>query len=143
MAWPSTLTDNTSVLKYEFVQGISRVLESGNSYTELHQGVADEIRIWLESEGGVPDADLIENTADFVPAAVNLFLAKMFRGRGNLDMAEEHNRKFIAKMKTTSPRLSSQVESGGIVARVVLLKRGDTHYTERRGDRVFEDEREL
>lgn len=140
MAWPSALTDNTDILKNVWEQGITRMLESGNAYTDVHTAVSTELRIWLENDGGVPDADLVTNTADFVPAAAHYFCSKILANRDK-ELSDRYFSSYTRLRKEVNPKLSEQMARGGSVAKVVLLKQGSSHYTSRRNGAVFKDYR--
>lgn len=136
MVWPTTLTDNASVLRHVYVQGLTRILESGNDFNALHEGVAQEVRLWLEN-AGTPDADDITNASDFSPAATHLFVAKVLRD-SRPDLAEEYNRKFLAIMSTTRPQVGGDsAGSGGTLGRVVVIKQGPSFYTRGRTNPLF------
>lgn len=133
MTWPTTLTTDADVLKYVWEQGIDRILESGNAYTNLHIGVATEIRLWLESKGGVNDADNILNTSDFEAAAAHLFFAKIIRDR-DADLSELYIGKYLAILRSTRPELGTNNDPGssGTVAKVVVIKQGNLNFTKSR-----------
>lgn len=103
MVWPLALTSNSDILKYVFEQGLTRLLQSGNDFSDLHQGVAEEIRIWLEANG-VPDADNIMNSSDFKSAAIHLFASKVIRSY-DAAKANEYSNKYIALMPVYPGRL--------------------------------------
>ena len=135
MAWPAALTVDADILKYVFEQGITRMLESGVDYTALHQGVATEVRLWLESKS-IADADEVRNSSDFQPAASHLFVAKLLRSR-NPELAETYNRKFLALMRSTRPETGNPDAGGGTVARIKVIKQGSSYYTTRRAGAKF------
>lgn len=141
MAWPTTLTDNAAVLQYIWEQGITRMLEPSNDYSALHQGVAIEVRLWLENHG-IDRAANIRNPTDFAPAAAHLFFAKLIRSRDPA-LAESYTGKFLALMRATRPDLGAQDDPGssGTVAKTVVIKQGSRYYTGRRSGAKFRGHR--
>ncbi len=141
MAWPDAITSNEDLKKFTFVQGVTRILEDGNDYQDLHEGVAIEVKLWLQANG-IPDADDVTNSDDFKPAATHLFVAKLLRDR-DPDLAREYNNKFLALMRSTRPDLPSpDAASGGTIAKITVIKQGQNHYTDRRGGGVFKTYRD-
>lgn len=140
MAWPAALTTDSDILKYVFEQGISRILEAGNDFSALHQGVAEEIKNWLEANS-VGDADRIANTDAFKPAAAQLFAARIL-GNRNKALSDEYRLEFLRLMRNTRPQLQVGDEPrDGSAARVVVIKQGGTNYTKRRSGAVFRNTR--
>ena len=142
MVWPTALTTNADILKYIWEQGITRKLQSGNNYDDLHEGVAIEIRNWLESKGGVNNADNIINVDAFKPAAAHLFWGKVIRNV-DLDLSETYIQKHLALLRSTRPDLKADSDpaSSGTAAKVVVYKQGSKYYTGRRSGQVFQDRR--
>lgn len=140
MAWPSALTVNSDIIKYVFEQGITRMLEGANTYSEVHAAVAEEIRNWIESEGGIPDADKITNTDIYKPAAANYFASKILANR-NEELSLNYFKAYRRLRRETRPTLSEEYAQGGTVAKVVLINQGRNAYTTRRAGAVFKDYR--
>lgn len=138
MAWPTALTTNADILTYIFEQGLTRLLENGNDFTALHQGVAEEVRLWLEGEGGVNDADDIQNYTDFKSAACHLFVSKVLR---TIDpaKAQEYSNKFIALMRTTRRDIAKPGDplTSGTMGKVVVIRQGKDWFGKRRANQVF------
>jgi len=129
MAWPTALTTNADILKHVFSQGITRTLEGGNSFSDLHEGVALQVRNELESRG-IPDADKITNTSAYIPAAANLFASLIYRDT-QPELSDSYFSSYLNRMKNTRPEIGTgdDARDGGLVARVVVRKQGRTLYT--------------
>lgn len=142
MAWPSALSVDADLLKHAYEQGITRLLEAGNTYTALHQGVALEIRNWVEGEGGIKDADLITNTTIYAPASALWVLAKIIKNR-DLQLSKSYEDEGWKRLRQANKvaQLSEDMASGGGVARIVVLKQGQSHYTDFRSGAVFKNYR--
>ena len=139
MVFPTALTVDDDLEKYAFFQEAPRLLERGNTYDALHEGVTEEIVNWLESEGGIADVDKIDNPSVFKPAAVQLVIAKIHRGRGEFEQANEYARIGMLLMRKASAALTEKKAAGGVVAELVLLKQGEaTYYTSRRAGQLFD-----
>lgn len=139
MAWPTVLTVDADVLKFIYEQGISRMLETGNDYTALHQGVAIEVRLWLENNG-TPDADNVSNSTDFVAAAAHLFFAKLIKSK-RPELSKDYNTRYLNLMRGTRVELTADIAAGGTLAKVVVRKQGQNHYTQRRSGALFDNYR--
>jgi hypothetical protein len=137
MAWPTALTTNGDILKHVFSQGITRNLESGNDFTELHNGVSDQVRNELESRG-TPDADAVTNTSAFVPAAANLFASLIYRDT-HADLSASYFASYLNRMKNTRVEIGTgdDARDGGLVGRIVVRRQGTTFYTTQHPDRKF------
>jgi len=142
MAWPLALTVDADITSGKYVQeqGLTRTLESGD-FSALHQGVSEEIRNWLESKGGIHDADKITNTSVFKPAAAHLFVSKVLANR-EIELSRYYGELYAIKLREASAKVSVDLASGGVVAKVVLIKQASrTYYTDRRGGAIFGDRR--
>jgi hypothetical protein len=129
MVWPSALTTNTDIVTFVFEQGVTRILESGD-FDPLHQGVAKEVRLWLESNS-IPNADLVSNTSDFQAAAANLFVSKLLASRDE-KLSTSYRLEYLRLMRNTRAVLPPpNAASGGTVGKVVVRKQGATYYGER------------
>ena len=141
MVWPSALTTDSDITtKFTFEQGITRILESGNDFSAVHQAVAKEIRNWLESKGGVPDADKITNSSDYQDAAAQLFASRILQNRMP-ELSQVYFNTYIRLRSEVTPRLSSEFATGGSVGKVVLIKQGQIYYTDKRAASVFGNKR--
>jgi len=140
VTWPTALTVNADITKYVFEQGILRMLESGNDFTPVHNAVAIELRNWLESDGGISDADKITNTEIYEPAAANYFASKIIANRLP-ELSLNYFQAYRRLRREARPKLIDEQASGGSVAKVVLIKQGRSHYTNRRANAVFKDRR--
>ena len=140
MTWPTALTVNADITKFVFEQGITRMLEGSNAYTDVHEAVAVELKNWLESEGGIHDADKITNTSIYEPAAANYFASKILANR-NKDLSLQYFQAYRRLRREARPKLSEEIASGGSVARVVLINQGRNQYTNRRSGASFKDYR--
>ena len=141
MVWPVTLTANADVLKFIYEQGITRILEPGNTYTELHQGVALEVRHWLE-RNGINNADNITNTAVYALPATYLFWSKVVHAR-DLEQSKSYLGQYLALMRGIRANLGTNNDpaSSGTVAKTLVIKQGSRYYTRRRAGAIFRDYR--
>ena len=126
MVWPTSLTTNADILKYIGEQGLTRILEPGNDYALLHEGVSEEVKNWLECHR-INDADLVINSDAFKSAAIHLFAAKVLRPVDK-ELAEEYNRKYMALIRSTRVDVSEDVRSSGTVGKVVVIRQGTDYY---------------
>jgi hypothetical protein len=76
----SAVTANSDFTKFAFEQSLTKILASGNTFSDLHVGVVDELIARLRAERGVDDPSVISNTADWKPYLVHRVLAKIFAG---------------------------------------------------------------
>jgi|SaaInlV_165m_DNA_1040744.scaffolds.fasta_scaffold22499_4 hypothetical protein len=141
MVWPAALTTNADIISYVFEQGITRMLEGANTYAEVHNAVAEELRNWVESDGGINDADNITNTSIYVPAAANYFASKILANR-DADLSLQYFKAYRRLRREARPKLNAEIASGGKIARVVLINQGRTQYTARRSGAIFPEFRE-
>jgi len=144
MAFPESISTDADLTKHAFVQGFTRILEKGESLTELHKGASSNIQIYLK-RNGVPDPGEISNATDFTPAAAAWVVWQVLHGQMEakfLEKAQDFKDLYFQRMKHTTPVLSTNAERGGAVAQVVVIKRGLTHYTTQRPNPVFLDYRE-
>jgi len=141
MAWPTALTTNADIIKYVFEQGITRMLEGANTYSEVHNAVADELRNWVESDGGIADADKITNTGIYIPAAANYFASKILANR-DAELSLSYFKAYRRLRREARPKLSAEIASGGKIAKVVVINQGRSQYTDRRSGSVFKEFRE-
>ena len=142
MAWPLALTVDADITSGRYVQeqGLTRTLETGD-FSALHEGVSEEIRNWVESKGGIADADKISNTEVFKPAAAHLFVSKVLANR-DLELSREYGRIYSIKLREANAKVTVDPASGGVVAKVVLLKQGMmTYFTGRRSGAIFGNRR--
>jgi len=138
MVWPTTITTNDDIKKHVWEQGLTdRFPEAGNDFDDLHESVAIEVRLWLESKGGVDNADRIENPTDFAPAASYLFASKALLNRDR-DLSKEYRFGFLRRMSSTQPKLSQDPASGGVTAKIVVFNQGDRAFTEKRTGSIFD-----
>jgi len=123
MAWPTALTVDSDLTKHVFFQGLTRILETGN-FANVHISATTEIGHWLETDGGIPDRDLISNTDDFVPAAAHLVAAKVIRAEYP-DQADQMMTEWRRLMHTTPRRLTSSGEDrGGRIGPIAISRAG-------------------
>ena len=141
MAWPSALTTNSDITTYVFEQGITRMLESGD-FDNLHQGVATEVRNWLESNS-IDDADDVSNTSAFAPAAANLFVSKLLVNRDK-QLSDHYRLEYLRLMRNTRAELvlAAGPATGGTFGEVAVIKQMPNYHTRRRSGAVFPNRRE-
>jgi len=142
VAWPLALTVDADITSGRYVQeqGLDRTLETGD-FTALHQGVSEEVRNWVESKGGISDADKITNTSIFKPAAAHLFVSKVIANR-DIELSRYYGEIYAIKLREACAKVSVDIASGGTVAKVVLRKQGNaTYFTGRRSGAVFGNRR--
>lgn len=140
MAWPSALTTNADITKFIFEQGVTRILETGGSFSDLHTGVALEVRNWLESNS-VSDADDITNATAFAGAAANLFASKLLASRDE-KLSDHYRLEYLRLMRNTRADMPlPDAATGGTRAEVVVIKQGRNYFTPKRSGQVFEPRR--
>lgn len=118
--FPTPFTVDADVLTYAHEQSISNFLASGD-YDNLHTGARDAVTGWLDANG--TDSSLVTNPSTFKAAAVAWFLSKLFAAEKDFQKAEYYDRQFYLEMKDRRRPEISTDETGGQVARVVVLKR--------------------
>lgn len=82
-------TSDADLLKYAFEQQIANLLRSGNTFTELHKGAANDLIRRLRAQGySSTQISGITNTEDWKPALVAWVLSKIFAGQGGRTTGE-------------------------------------------------------
>lgn len=143
MAWPSAITTNADLIAHAFEPGLTRLLESGDSYTAMHASVSQEVKQWLESKGGIPDADDVLNPLDFAIPAVKLFIARALESRDPA-LAANYLKEYLRLMHSTNAKLPApEAASGGTLAKVTIRKQCLNYFTRKRPGAVFGDRRGL
>ena len=145
MVWPVALTDNTDLKKHVFVQLIVDLLEGSNTFDELHKGAAIAIREWLQSDGGIDDADNVKNSDSFKPVSANWVVWQILRGQIETEykaLADEYRIEYFRLIRRTTALNAEGKERGGVVGSVHVVKQQRRYFTERSSQDLFDDFRE-
>ena len=116
--WPVRLTGNRDIGSYVFESRISKILEGDDLHLPIHEAVAIELKNWLESEGGICDADLITNTDVYKPAAANYFASKIL---ANMDsnLSRQYLQCYRRLRREARPRLRGNLSDGIEVVKII------------------------
>ena len=145
MVWPIALTDNTDLTRFVFVQLITDLLEGANTFDELHKGAAIAIREWLESDGGIDDADNIQNPNSFKQVSANWVIWQILRGQVGTefkDLANEYRIEYFRLIRKTTALNQKGKERGGVLGSVHVVKQQRRYFTERSNNDLFDDFRD-
>jgi hypothetical protein len=143
MAWPEALTTNADVLKYAHSQGVTRILESGNDFTELHKGCSERVKNWLQANRW-PDADQISNYADFKQCAVFWFLYLVLVEEDR-ELADRYKTEFYASINNTNAEVVTphQKQGGTFGFPKVIKQSRNRPYTSWRSGAIYKQGRNL
>lgn len=142
MVWPTALTVNSDMKKFVFVQLITDLLETANSLDDLHEGAAIAIREWLQSDGGIDDADNIQNTDSFKQVAANWVVWQILRGQIEPEykqLADEYRIEYFRLIRKTTALNAEGKERGGVVGSVHVVKQQRRYFTDRSSEALFDD----
>ena len=141
MAWPEALTTNADVLKYAHSQGVTRILESGNDYTELHKGCSERVKNWLKANRW-SDADQIVNFSDFKQSAVFWFLYLVLK-EVDSELANDYKTEFYATINQTNAEVvTPNSRQGGTFAFPKIRKQAQSRpYTRFRNGSIYRQSR--
>lgn len=141
MAWPDALTTNADVLKYAHSQGVTRILESGNDYTELHKGCSERVKNWLKANRWA-DADQIANYADFKQCAVFWFLYLVLK-EVDRDLAESYKTEFYATINQTNAEVETPNSKQGATFSYPKVRKQSSNrpYTRYRSSSIYRQNR--
>lgn len=142
MAWPTTLTDNDSLLEFAFHQGVTRILEDGNDYTKLHEGASIRVKNWIKANRWA-NADEVSNPADFAPAAVQWFLYQALN-EVQPEAAEKFKTDFYAMMNQTNVEVDTPNKRAGATFAFPRIRKQSRQrfFTSKRSNAIYRNTRE-